>query len=352
MEIGSEFWIEDCMENLSFNNQELITRKFGNTFYTSSGRSALVKVIENSATKSKKVLLPSYICDSVIAPFVKYGFECDFYNIDDSFRPILLNYEHEYYDFFLHLGYFGFHTNQELGPIIKKLKQKGTIVIEDVTHTLFTDGQYHNLKSDYYIASIRKWMGLPSGGFVASKKFNFANNSYDQTKVVELRISAFDKKKKYIFEEVEELKDIFLQEFYEAEKILDQDIGSYRIDQKSIGIFTHYNIDTLINTRKKNYRTLLEGVQSISNIEPVYKELPKEVCPLFFPIYIYAQRDQVREKLIEHKIYCPIHWPISSQSRRLSNSRKVTSILSIPCDQRYNENDMKRIISLLKSSFS
>lgn len=50
------------------------------------------------------------------------------------------------------------------------------------------------------------------------------------------------------------------------------------------------------------------------------------------------------------KIYCPIHWPIPKQlSQQISTETKdiYHTILSIPCDQRNNIEDMKHIISVI-----
>ena len=68
-------------------------------------------------------------------------------------------------------------------------------------------------------------------------------------------------------------------------------------------------------------------------------------CPLFVPIIIKnGKRDYYRKKLIENKIYCPIHWP---QPNEKCESNLYELELSLICDQRYTENDMKKIISIL-----
>ena len=64
-------------------------------------------------------------------------------------------------------GIFWFSTNDNLYTIISDLKSSGTIIVEDVTHTLFSKFERYP-ENDYYVASLRKWAGLPSGGFLAS----------------------------------------------------------------------------------------------------------------------------------------------------------------------------------------
>ena len=52
------------------------------------------------------------------------------------------------------------------------LKEKGGIIIEDVTHSLLSVKQYHDF-SDYLVASLRKWGPLLDGGFCSKKKGQF-----------------------------------------------------------------------------------------------------------------------------------------------------------------------------------
>ena len=67
-------------------------------------------------------------------------------------------------------------------------------------------------------------------------------------------------------------------------------------------------------------------------------------CPLFVPIVVSKNRNKVRQKLIEHKIYCPVHWPHPNVA---CESNLYDLELSLVCDQRYTERDMERIIAVL-----
>ena len=72
---------------------------------------------------------------------------------------------------------------------------------------------------------------------------------------------------------------------------------------------------------------------------------------VFFPIYVKGNRDRLRLDLINRKIYCPIHWSIPEQVKGYLDNKTeyiYNSILSIPCDQRYNGDDKWRIISTIE----
>lgn len=91
------------------------------------------------------------------------------------------------------MGYFGFATNESIFKEIEIMKQSGVIVIEDITHNLFSCLQEES-NSHYYVGSIRKWLGIPSGGFVSGiKELNIKSDV--QTNFVNLRIENFKLKR-------------------------------------------------------------------------------------------------------------------------------------------------------------
>jgi hypothetical protein len=77
MEIGSEFWLEDPWVNDDLASQIGQTgeikwlNKFGNIVLTLSGRDAISLLLQEIKPRVKTVLLPAYICDSVIMPFIE-----------------------------------------------------------------------------------------------------------------------------------------------------------------------------------------------------------------------------------------------------------------------------------------
>ena len=59
--------------------------------------------------------------------------------------------------------------------------------------------------------------------------------------------------------------------------------------------------------------------------------------------------NEYQKELINNKIYCPIIWPRSNYiDTKYSNTEYIYEhILCIPCDQRYNIQDMKKIINCI-----
>lgn len=354
MEIGSEFWIDD--NNLVEDNSEMPSwlRRFGNIVLTTSGRGALSLLLDHVKPRVKKVLLPSYICDSVIFPFEIAGYELIFYDVDRYFKPIDLEMiKNSNVGIFLHMGYFGFSTNDIFSDLISSLKSESVITIEDVTHTLFSQ-QNKSIESDFIIGSIRKWFGIPSGGFLATDKimkFDLIDANVD---FINIRRLSLNQKFEYMNSGNESIKSTYLSGFNRAEHILDEDVRPYKIDHESEVIIKNLDDKELQSYRQRNYEFLLKHLRDVDGIEVVFNDIENDVIPMFFPIYVKNYRDELRRKLIEKKIYCPVHWPIPKQVNghlNITTKNIYDSILSIPCDQRYQIEDMRRIINEIVGFF-
>ena len=353
-EIGSEFWIDD--NDLDEDNNEMPSwlRQFGNVVLTTSGRGALSLLLDHIKPKVKSVLLPSYICDSVILPFEIAGYELTYYDVDKYLKPIdIESIKNANVGIFLHMGYFGFLTNEILSDLISSLKSESIITIEDVTHTLFSQ-QNKPIESDFIIGSIRKWFGIPSGGFLASDKimkFELFDANFE---FINLRRLSLQQKFKYMKSGNESMKSTYLSGFNRAEHILDKDINPYKIDHESEVIIKNLDNKELQSARQRNYDFLLKHLRDVDGMEVIFNDVENDVTPMFFPIYVKNNRDELRRKLIENEIYCPVHWPIPKQVNghlNITTKNIYDSILSIPCDQRYQIEDMRRIINEIVSFF-
>jgi selenocysteine lyase/cysteine desulfurase len=348
MEIGSEFWLDDVLTEKIREAQWV--RKFGNTVLTTSGRGAISLLLQEVNPRFKSILLPAYICDSVILPFRKNGYYCSFYDINKDLSPVIETIrENRKVGIFLHMGYFGFSTNNNLMEVIKEFKRSSAIIIEDVTQTLFSDFKRYE-ENDYYIASVRKWMGLPSGGLLASPVREIKNTLPEDKSFASIRKEALLLKAEYIHKKDESLKKQYLNLFSHGERILSEEPYPYRIDSLSNNIMNGIDVNKLVKSRNNNYQRLKKGLKGIEFIEPVFKNVPENTCPMFYPVYLNNKRDQIRERLSSQQIYCPIHWsrPEEFSANNFKNARDIyNTVLSIPCDQRYDWRDMDRIISVL-----
>ncbi|MFW3480840.1 hypothetical protein ACRCJP_08700 [Aerococcus urinaeequi] len=343
MEIGSEFWWDSDL----ITSSDAVCEKISNNnyIYTESGRGAINLILENLDDHVKGVQLPSYICESVIQPFLENNYNIFFYNVNLDLSVDINSIKNmDKTSVFFHLGYYGFYTNSEIKNIVNKM-EKDLILIEDKTHTLLSQSDIDNSK--YTVASLRKWLGLPSGGFATG--LNIKPVLTTSTIISELRKKALILKEDYIKNDVQN-KAKFLKMFDYAEVELDKCSKSYKIDSDSLNILKHTNFKNISDTRRENFLTLLRGLENVL-VEPIFSELPDDVVPLFFPIYS-KQRNKLRNHLINNEIYCPIHWPKSEmvEGSISDDVQKIyDEILSIPIDQRYGISEMERIIQIVNN---
>ena len=122
---------------------------------------------------------------------------------------------------------------------------------------------------------------------------------------------------------------------------------------KAIDIYNNTDIKKLSKKRIKNYLYLLENLKDIEGIEILFENLGECIVPLYFPIYIKDnKRERFRKKMAENNIYCPIIWPISDYVKDKIDEETLKvydEILCIPCDQRYEQEEMKKISKIIKS---
>lgn len=160
-ELGSEF-------NLSLNNLRTVKNnlfqymsKYRVQWYD-YGRSAIRHI---PVPKNKIILLPEFICESVIDCFDRSM--VNFYKVVDNFDidiEDLTGKVNSDVGIIYVAYYFGYIQNEDTMQKIKKIAHKyGVTIVEDTTQSLFSE---HEIIGDYAVASIRKWMPIPMGGML------------------------------------------------------------------------------------------------------------------------------------------------------------------------------------------
>lgn len=325
-EIGSEFWSVPVTNEVN----ELFPES---TQWYLSGRSALTAIIRDIKKKKKvfTVAMPSWCCDSMILPFIREGIDVNFYPVywqEALIQDIQLNS-----DVILLMNYFGFTGEM---PCLDDYKG---IVIRDVTHSILSSSYYND--ADYYFGSLRKWCGLKTGGFAWGEKLE---TGIDDKEFIRLRIQAMHGKEKYIQGDSKEKN--YLKFFEKAEKHLDKQTGVYR--PFNIDVYKAHRLDItqVREQRRNNASILMDELRQYL----IFSSLSIQDCPLFIPIMIpNGRRDRLRNYLIEHRVFCPVHWPVSKYHKL--NARELStyeSELSLVCDQRYTGEDMYRIIDTIR----
>lgn len=348
MEIGSEFWLEEYKKS----HRNHIQKE--NEILLMSGRTAIDFAIEILQKKIEKVYMPSYCCDSMLIPFLDRKIKIEFYDVTFENGTIMYNLDlNKECDLFFGMNYFGFFSCN-MDNYIEHFHNRGIAVIEDSTHSFLSERKY-NKKSDIVIASLRKWFPIISGSVLIVNNKSLISKMKEQERVLienseytKIKEEAMCKKEKYIHQKAQIEKDVFLDKFKKSNEILKQNYKNYKIDKKSKEILESLKIDKIKEARKRNAKIIYDFLKN----QVEYKYLEKidydKDCPLFIPIFMEEEkRSKLRNNLIQNNIYCPIHWPIPSEIQKKEQTRIYKMELSLICDQRYSEEDIKYYLSMI-----
>lgn len=346
-EIGSHFEYNHEINVGSINKLEWLP-SIGDSTFTFSGRTAIELAIKDIQVtrKVENVYMPSYCCSSMVEPFINNGMNVMFYDVDWQEQGMVYNIDPNIdCDIFFVMSYFGVEEFK-LEPEMEMFSRRKVIIIEDITHRLLSDDSYSTI-ADYSIASIRKWLPVPTGGYIVKHKGLLLTEkpNVKSDELVENKIKAMKEKKQYLDGHNIE-KKLFLNKYGEFENALKKEVNYYKIDTLSLNLIQGIKIGEVRAIRRKNAKILYKGLKKLKFIKPLIPNPNLDNnCPLFVPIIVAnGKRDHLRKFLIDHNIYCPVHWP----QKNNSNSKIPKDELSIVCDQRYNEEDMEYILSLIE----
>lgn len=354
LEIGSEFWeFNSCISSVHKIPDWLNWGQENRLFVT--GRTALDHIICDIKARHKFeiVYMPSYCCQTMIDPFISNGIKVLFYDVCvNEEEGFCYNIDYDLNcDAVLVMNYFGF-LSSDTGVIIEKFKNKKRVtIIEDATQSLFCEKAY-NSNSDYVFSSFRKWFATP-GGSIASKinsEFIINEPKKNHSSFLNMRIEGMQLKKNYInLQNIE--KNSFLKIFNDAEILLENDYKNYTIDDVSFGIIENLNINKIRIERTSNAQRLLNGLTKSSVYKPVFNKVTSNDCPLFVPVIVKeSKRDALKNHLIRNNIFCPVHWNKSDLHVLNGKTEFIyDNELSIICDQRYDTEDMEKIILVINN---
>lgn len=352
-EIGSEFWT--CCSLKGSHGCKWIQPVGWTMIEVLSGRVALEYVVERINTDGvTSVYMPSYCCHTMIEPFLKYGIKVVFYDVVLSETGLKRQFNLDNgCDVVFLLDYFG-HVDEETSAIAKEQKAKGKTLIYDATHSIYSN--FDPTVYDYVFGSYRKWMDV-NCGFVATKGAIDVNTLADWKQFdeyVDIRTRMFDLKSRFMKGE-DVGKQQFLPLINEAEDMLEQGYHHALPDQRSLDVLEQTDLPSLKIARRNNAKILKQGITELADerIRCFSQTMGTHDTPLFVPVWVQTDiRNELRRYLIEHSIYCPIHWPLSELHPDNTITKALyDSELSLICDQRYDVDDMYRITDCISSYF-
>lgn len=293
-----------------------------NAIRLNTGRNALEYVLR--ANSYKKIYLPFFTCNVLLEPIKKLNIQVVFYSINKSFEPIFDYAKIEHDEAFLYTNYFGLKDN-----FVKTLLKICKNLIIDNAQSFYSK-PLENIDSFY---SPRKFFGVSDGAYL------YCNKKLNTILEEDVSYERFEHLLRRIDSSAEEGYKAFLKN---DKKLINQPI-------KKMSSLTHVLLDSInyndcANVRKENFAYLHKHLKN-SNLLEI--NLDAESVPLVYPYW--SEDENLRKKLISHKIFTPIYWPnVLDWSKKDSLEYKITKeIVCLPIDQRYNKEDMLKILKII-----
>lgn len=276
----------------------------------------------------KHVYIPLYTCEAVIEPFKRLpnvGFS--FYHINNKFEIAEEINLHDG-EYLIANNYFGLKD-----AYITQLAQKyGDHLIIDNAQALFAP-VLPGIKATY---SARKYVGVADGGFaVGVSSQDVHNYNFDDA-------SEHDS---HLLIRKERGAEAGFRDYQQNECKLDHQ-PIRRMAYQTQDILTHIDYDKVIAKRRVNFEYLHKYIGAHNQL--VLHELDTFACPMVYPFIGPASVD-LRSKLIENKIFVARYWPNVLDWAKPDDLEYTltTRLIPLPIDQRYNIEDMGRIIRII-----
>jgi len=277
----------------------------------------------------KKVFVPYYTCEAVMEPINKLGIPYEFYHIDVHFE-IRDRFTLKEGEALLYTNYFGLKQRyvEQLAETI------GSRLIVDNTQAFYAKP----IPGIDIFYTCRKFFGVPDGAYLYCDKESDEDieqdYSYDRVSHLVKRI------------------DLSAEEGFKDFRRVDDGLDNQPIRKMSKltqRMMEGIDYEVAAKQRRDNFQILHETLGKENNIE---LQLENVAVPMVYPYLVPVEG--LREKLIDNKIFVARYWPnvLDWTTKDDIDYLLAYQMQPLPVDQRYNEDDMKRIIDIIKNEYS
>lgn len=335
-EFGSDFQYINSYDS----GRAHLTNVFRDAVLLASGRQCIVSLIRQYGWK--RVWIPDYFCHEVIETIKEQtSVKVVFYEDTPLSEGTVADLPFQGGDVLLRMNYFGLRNHRSNKCITVP-------VIEDHSHDPFGHWALYS-DADWCISSIRKILPIPEGGMMWSPKGNALGVSFQPSKkneqIAAIRWEGMEMKAKYLNGE-DIIKNEFRKKYTETEEWFDKAEPSLIDDRSRNVVSEELDINLWQGAKRKNWNLLKSLVEkeTCRILEP-----EDESCTMFSLVLLFESkkhREAVRKKLIEASVYPAILWTVSSCASMEARSFS-DRMLSVHCDGRYQEEDVRQLAEIL-----
>lgn len=272
------------------------------------------------ARKYTKVYIPYYTCDVMIEPLKKCNVDYVFYHINEQLEPVE-TYQLQPNEAFLYTNYYGLKQR----CVERLAEQYAKQLIVDNAQAFFAE-PLEGIDTFY---SARKFFGVADGAYLYTDVRLDLEFEQDQSyqRMSHLLMRA----------------DIGAEAGYSEFRKNDDSLINNPMRLMSNlteKILCSIDYESAKQLRRSNYMQLDEQLR---NKNGIHLTMDEDAVPMVYP---YLTDDAtLRQRLIANCIYVATYWPnLAKLNYDTLEECLAKKIIALPIDQRYNKEDMKRII--------
>lgn len=290
--------------------------------------------------KPEKIWLPSFLCDDV-TDTLKPKFIIRYYDAgaNDAEDVAMLSRNAAAGDMVIGVDYFGHPPSASFLQLVKE--RTDLVWIEDRAHAIDPGVTW----GDWLVYSPRKLFGVTDGGIGICLN---AERQIEPPKTEACTDYSFMLPALARYEDKTEDHNAAWYELYQREEKKQAD-GRYEMSRLSKHILQCCSIALVSQQRRKNAEKLYERLRC----RMVYEALEPTFVPGGVPI-LTRNKTELVSHLAGQGIYLATHWPRISAPASLHPAAHdlSRSILTVPCDQRYDDADMAMMAASINDAVS
>ena len=277
------------------------------------------------ARRYSKVYIPYYTCEVMLEPLKRLGIDYDFYTINENLEP-----EREIWleqgEAFLYTNYFGLKQR-----CVERLAEVyGKRLIVDNAQAFYAP-RVGGIDAFY---SPRKYFGVPDGGYLYMDCRLDGELSQDKS---------WDRME-HLVRRVDEGAEAGYALFRENEDALDNN-PIRLMSRLTERILEGVDYEWIRQRRRENF-LYLHGCLGEYNKFKI--ELEDREVPMVYPLWL-DRGEELKKELIRNKIFVATYWPnvLEWCQKGMLERELVSNVLALPVDQRYMNEEIKKIIHLI-----
>lgn len=313
MIIGGEFifsirnFFRKTNKELSFLSNDIKNKYYIN--FTFGGYDSLLAIIDSiwlNDFNESIVLLPSYLCPSILKPFKARGVKFKFYKVDNELfidNAHLLSLIDKNTKAVYFIDYFGASQLIRLKPVLEELKRNNIILIQDIVQCI--DIKNESIFGDYVFNSFRKFFPFEGSILLSNIKMNI---NYSQKKNNYIKYKRFGQLIRYLHIKFGLFNSRYFLYYFKKAESLYYDLEIKRMPSFNLTQIKKYDFEKIKSNNKRYFNLFLE--QYPNQVPKLLKS--NNFTPLGF-VFKCNTRDDFRSYMFENRIYPPIHWSLSSK---------------------------------------